>query len=391
MHRGNTHLSIDGGGKTFKSINIFRMKKIFFFWIPVLFLVNLSNAQTPKLTGAFAASFGIVADSKGNLFVTGKNNKIIKITPQGKAELFAGGGRNGRDGKANQAGFNDTEGITIDAADNLYVADGTRIRKITPDGNVATIAGTNISGYRDGDRLTAAFVNLENIAIDNKGTIYVTDYEWSNNRGSTGYYFIRKITAQGIVTTIKDANGEALRLHYPRGLACDKEGNLYVCASVSHCIKKISPTGFITTLAGQCDKTVFNSVYKEGPVSTAVLTDPSGIAIAPNGDIYFTDSRLQRVIKIANNKVTTVAGTGKFNFSGNPAGAAEPGYADGKAVSARFDSPRGIAFDRNGNLYIIDRSSSNNSYIRKLSTEGMVTTFCKHEWNPKTSQYEEVE
>ena len=222
----------------------------------------------------------------------------------------------------------------------MYIADGTRIRKITPEGFVTTVAGSEISGYKDGDRSIAAFVTLENIAIDNKGTIYVTDNEFTNNQGSSGYYVIRKITAEGIVSTIKNGNEGELRIHYPRGLACDAAGNLYVCASVSHCIKKISPSGVITTLAGQCDKTMFNSVYKEGPVSSAVLTDPSGIAIAKNGDIYITDSRLHRIIKIANNKVTTVAGTGKFNFSGNPAGAAEPGYADGKALTARFDSPR---------------------------------------------------
>ncbi|HLG40049.1 MAG TPA: hypothetical protein VI461_10285 [Chitinophagaceae bacterium] len=367
------------------------MKKIFYSLVFALLFVRLVNAQTPKLNNAFNASFGIVIDSKGNAFVTGRNNKIIKITPSGKAELFAGGGRHGKDGKGKEAGFNDTKGIAVDSADNLYVADGTRIRRITPDGLVSTIAGSAISGYKDGNQSTASFVGLENIAIDNKGTIYVTDHEWNNNRGSTGYYVIRKVSAQGVVTTIKNGNEGDLRLHYPRGLACDKDGNLYVCASVSHCIKKISSSGVTTTVAGQCDKTVFNSVYKEGPVSSAVLTDPSDIAIAPNGDIYFTDSRLQRVIKITNNKITTVAGTGKFNFSGNPAGAAEPGYADGKALLARFDSPRGIAFDRNGNLYIIDRSSSNNSYIRKLSRNGVVTTFCKHEWNPKTSQYEEVE
>jgi sugar lactone lactonase YvrE len=155
-------------------------------------------------------------------------------------------------------------------------------------------------------------------------------------------------------------------------------------------VRKISPSGNITTAAGQCDKTILNSVYKEGPVATAVLTAPSGIAIGPNGDVYITDTRLHRIIKIGNNKVTTVAGTGKMNFSGNPAGAAEPGYADGKALTARFDAPNGITFDKDGNLYIIDRSYSNNSYIRKLSRDGIVTTFCKHEWNPKTSQYEEV-
>lgn len=348
-------------------------------------------AQTPKLTGAFAASSGIAVDSKGNAFVTGGNNKVIKITAAGKAELFAGGGRNRKDGQAKEIRFSSLAGIAIDSFDNLYVADGTRIRKITPQGVVTTVAGSEISGYKDGDRSTAVFAGVENIALDNDGTIYVTDNEWTNNRGSSGYYVIRKLTAQGIVTTIKDGGDSLLRLHYPRGIACDAAGNLYVNASVSHCIKKISPSGMISTMAGQCDKTIFNSVYKEGDIKTAVLTCPSGMAIAKNGDIYITDSRLQRIIKITNSKVTTAAGTGKFNFSGNPAGAAEPGYADGKALTARFDSPNGIAFDRYGNLYIIDRSSSNNSYIRKLSADGMVSTFCKHEWNPKTSQYEEVQ
>ena len=367
------------------------MKKIFSFLVPALAFVQLVTGQTPKLNNAFNASFGIVADSKGNLFVTGQNNKVIKITAAGKAELFAGGGRNRKDGQAKEIRFSSLAGIAIDSSDNLYIADGTRIRKITPEGIVTTVAGSEVSGYKDGDRSTAAFVNLESIAIDNKGTIYVTDNEFTNNRGSSGYFVIRKIPAAGFVTTIKNGNEGELRLHYARGIACDKDGNLYVCASVSHCIKKISPSGVITTLAGQCDKTIFNSVYKEGPVSSAVLTNPSGIAIAKNGDIYITDTRLHRIIKIANNKVTTVAGSGKFNFSGNPAGAAEPGYADGKALVARFDSPNGIGFDKRGNLYIIDRSSSNNSYIRKLSPDGMVTTFCKHEWNPKTSQYEEKE
>ena len=225
-------------------------------------------AQTAKLNNAFYFSSGIAMDSKGNAFVTGKNHKIIKITAAGKAELFSNNGG---------------AGIAIDSSDNIYVADGTRIKKITSNGTVTTVAGTAVSGYKDGDLSTATFVNLENITIDINGTIYVTDNEWSNNRGSTGYYFIRKITVLGIVTTVKDGNEGELRLHYPRGLASDKEGNLYVCASISHCIKKITPGGIITTVAGQCDKTIFNSVYKEGNTNTAVLTNPSGIAINKNG------------------------------------------------------------------------------------------------------------
>lgn len=371
------------------------MKKLFSFVVLAVSFFTL-KAQTPKLTGAFAASSDIVIDSKGNAFVTGNNNKIIKINPAGKAELFAGGGRNYKDGKGNAAGFYSTEGIAIDAQDNLYVADGSRIRKIDAAGNVITLAGTLTAEVKDGPIRIATFLNLENIAIDNKGNIYVTDYapgkDWKPGQiANTSYYLIRKISTEGNVSTLQNGNSGPLILQYPRGLACDTAGNLYVNASVSHCIKKISPSGIITTVAGQCDKTKFNSVYKEGTVTSAVLTCPSGIAIAKNGDIYITDARLHRIIKISNGHVSTVAGTGKMNFSGNPAGAAEPGYADGKALMARFESPNGIAFDKKGNLYIVDRSNTNNSYIRKLSPDGIVTTFCKHEWNPKTSQYEEAE
>lgn len=374
------------------------MKKIFPFDLILLaFILPGINlyAQTSKLNTAFYFSSGIAVDSKDNVFVTGKNNKIIKITPGGKAELFAGGGRNYKDGKGKEAGFFDTDGIAIDSADNLYVADGPRIRKITPDAVVITIAGTLTAEVRDGNRQAASFLNVENITVDNRGNIYVTDYapgkDWKPGQmANSSYYLIRKITPEGTVTTLQNGNAGPLILQFPRGLACDAAGNLYVCASLSHCIKKISPAGAISTVAGQCDKTKFNSVYKEGDISTAVLTCPGSIAIAKNGDINITDTRLHRIIKITNHKVTTVAGSGKFNFSGNPAGAAEPGYADGLTTAARFNAPAGIAFDRHGNLFIVDASESSNSYIRKLSPDGKVTTFCKHEWNPKTNQYEEV-
>jgi len=375
------------------------MKNIFPFSLVLLsFILSgvYGYSQTPKLNNAFYYSSGIVVDSKGNAFVTGKNNRVIKITPEGKAELFAGGGRNNKEGTGKEAGFSNTAGIAIDAEDNLYVTDNTRIRKITQDGMVSTIAGVFSAESKDGDRTTASFLRLENITIDDKGNIYVTDYapgkHWVPGKvANSSYYLIRKITPQGIVTTIQNGNTGALTLQYPRGLGCDKEGNLYVCALSSHCIKKITPGGVITTVAGQCDKTILNSVYKEGSTSTAVLTSPSGIAIAKNGDIYFSDERLHRIIKMSNNKVTTAAGCGKISFSGNPAGAAEPGETDGKATQALFNTPMGIAFDKAGNLYIVDGCSRNNSYIRKLSTDGTVSTFCKHFWNPKTQQYEQAD
>ena len=372
------------------------MKKIFFFYLLLIFILSGVKlfAQTNKLNNAFYFSLGIVVDSKGNAFVTGKNNRIIKITPEGKAELFAGGGRNNKDGNGRAAGFYNISGIAIDRADNMYVTDGTFIRKITPDAAVSTLAGINKAEVKDGNRLTASFLNLDYITIDNNGNIYVTDYEpgkdWRPGQiANSSYYLIRKITPEGNVTTLQNGNAGPLVLQYPRRMACDKKDNLYVCASASHCIKKISPAGIITTVAGQCDKTIYHSVYKEGNINTAVLTTPSGIAIADNGDIYISDERLNRIIKIADNKVTTVAGCGKISFTGNIAGASEPGETDGKAKQALFNTPTAIAFDRSGNLFIVDGSSKQSSYIRKLSTDGMVSTFCKHSWNPKTQQYEE--
>ena len=377
------------------------MKKLFF---PLLVQLTLNfsgfngYAQTQKLNTAFYFSSGIVVDSRGNAFIAGKNNKIIKITTDGRASHFAGSPR-GFTGTADgiNAKFDNTSGgIAIDSLDNLYITDNTRIRKITPNGIVSTIAGLLKAASQDGDRTTASFLHLENITVDNKGNIYVTDYapgkDWRPGMVvNSSYYFIRKISAQGMVTTMQNENNGALILQYPRGLACDAAGNLYVCASSSHCIKKITPDGIITTVAGQCDKTIYHSVYKEGNINTAVLTTPSGIAIAKNGDIYISDERLYRIIKIADKKVTTVAGCGKISFTGNIAGAAEPGEKDGKALQALFQTPTGIAFDKAGNLFIVDGSSRNNSYIRKLSTDGMVTTFCKHAWNSKTSQYEEAD
>lgn len=357
------------------------MKNIFSFNLVLLFFILPAAhlyAQLPKLNNAFYFSSGIVVDSKGNAFVTGKNNRVIKINPEGKAELFAGGGGNNKDGIGKDAGFSNTGGIAIDSEDNLYVSDNTKIRKITPDGIVSTIAGIARAASVDGDKNTASFLRLENIAIDNKGNIYVTDYapgkDWMPGRvTNSGYYLIRKITPAGNVSTLKYGNNDLLTLHYPRGLACDNEGNLYICASGNHCIKKFSPENIITSVAG-----------------SAVLTSPSGIAIAKNGDIFYSDERLHRIIKISRNKVTTVAGAGKINFAGNPEGAAEEGERNGKALQALFNCPRGIAFDNAGNLYIVDAGSKNNSYIRKLSFNGIVSTFCKHIWNPKTQQYEEA-
>lgn len=244
---------------------------------------------------------------------------------------------------------------------------------------------------QDGNRATASFKNPVYITIDGIGNMYVTDEGFDKVKQET-YNVIRKISPQGIVTTMKDSGSDnPFRSHWIRGIVCDKENNLYVCAlAFSSCIKKITPDGIITTLTGKCDATKITAVYKQGDIKAAQIVCPTGLAINKKGELFFSDVRLHRIVKIADNKVATVAGNNKIT-SGNSAGGADPGYADGKGSQALFYNPSGIAFDAGGNLYIVDGSSRPNSYIRKLSTSGIVSTFCMHVWNPKTQQYEEAD
>jgi sugar lactone lactonase YvrE len=142
----------------------------------------------------------------------------------------------------------------------------------------------------------------------------------------------------------------------------------------SRCIKKITPEGVVTTVAGKCDLQQYNPTYKEGDIQSATLVTPGDIAVNKNGDIYFSDSRLNRIIKISNSKVITVAGNSKIVRHVNIGGYSEGGYADGKAKLALFHEPLGIAFDAAGNLYVADFE---NKCIRKITPDGMVSTLGK--------------
>jgi sugar lactone lactonase YvrE len=339
--------------------------------------VSLAIAGDSIPFNAFYYSTGIVCDSKGNLFVCGKNNKIIKITPEGKASDFAGHPRGNAsllNGAGTMAKFLGTNGIAIDAAYNIYVADYNCVRKITPNGIVSTLAGGPRSEAKDGRGTAAAFYTTNFIAVDPNGNVYVTDeriIKQKEKNKSGRFTIIRKIAPDGMVSTLQ-SNGSELRFPGTRGITCDKEGNIYLCVLGSRCIKKITPGGTITTVAGQCDKREYNPVYKTGDIKIAELVTPTDIVFNKSGELYFTDSRMNRVIKISNNKVSTVAGNSKIHDR-NIGGGSYEGYKDGKAGQALFHSPEGIAFDPSGNLFIVD---TGNKCIRKLSPNGDVTTFC---------------
>lgn len=307
-------------------------------------------------TGA-AASFwypgGLTTDGAGNVYVADSYNSLIrKITPAGVVTTIAGTGSNGSaDGVGNMASFNLPNGIVVDASGNLYVADtkNCKIRKITPDGTVSTLAGSGAVGKADGTGAAASFNYPFDLAIDTAGNLYVTDQ---------GNELIRKVTSAGVVTTIagsgttgsSDGTGSAAGFSRPTGIAVDASGNCYVADQDNKKIRMITPSGVVTTLAGGTTGSA------DGTGSAAAFNSPNGMTIDASGTLYVTDIPNQLIRKItAKGVVTTIAGKlGSY------------GFADGLGTSALFYDPQGIQADAAGNLYVAD--TYNNS-IRKITLQ----------------------
>ena len=222
-----------------------------------------------------------------------------------------------------------------------------KIRKITPSGDVTTIAGSS-PGYADGQGTDAQFANPYDITIDSSGNLYVAD---------TRNHRIRKITPSGDVTTIAgssaghlDGQGTAAQFITPASITIDSADNLYVADTDSHTIRKITPSGQVTTIAG-----TYNAVGSaDGIGSAALFSSPLGITPDSSGNLYVTDTNNHTIRKITSTRqVTTIAGTPNAD-----------GSADGIGPEARFNFPLGIAADSSGNLYLSDNQ---NHRIRKIT------------------------
>ncbi len=312
---------------------------------------------------------GIAVDANGNLYVVDSGNDTIrKITPAGVVTTLAGSPQveGNADGKGAAARFFSPYGIAVDGIGSLFVTDlaDNTIRKITSEGVVTTFVGSprlsgnlGLSGSVDGVGSVVRFNGLTGIARDGSGTLYVTEY---NN------HTVRKITPAGVVTTLAgspeiegsvDGTGSAARFHNPCGIAVDGSGTLYVADTGNHTVRKITPAGVVTTVAGT------PGVYgtADGTGNTARFRAPDSIAVDGSGTLYVSDWGSFTIRKITSaGVVTTLAGSPNAQ-----------GSADGAGSAARFFYPKGITVDGNGNLFVCDQS---NSTIRKITPAGVVTT-----------------
>ncbi len=269
------------------------------------------------------------------------------------------------DGSGRAARFNEPAGLALDGAGNLYVADSTNetIRKVTSTGVVTTLAGLAGSiGSANGTGTAARFQKPLGVAVDTSGNVYVAD---SDNET------IRKVTPAGVVTTLAglagssgsaDGTTSAARFFSPTGVGVDGAGNVYVADRGNSTIRKITPGGVaspggVTTLAGLAG----SSGAVDGTGSAARFGSPEGVAVDSAGNVYVADLGASTIRKITPaGAVTTVAGL-----------AGTTGSADGTGSAVRFNSPAGVAVDKAGNVYITDYG---NATIRRMTPTGAVTT-----------------
>ncbi len=304
-------------------------------------------------TASFNSVDGIAIDASGNIIVAdGNNHRIRKISPEGIVSTIAGGGRIGvlggdfADGASATARFSSPRNVAIDASGNIIVADGNnrRIRSISPEGIVSTIAGSGSRDFADGASATAKFDFPSGIAIDASGNIIITD--GGNNR-------IRSISSDGTVTTIAgsgddgfaDGASATAKFDFPTGIAIDASGNIIVADFSNHRIRSISTDGTVTTIAGS------GGGFVDGASATAKFSLPRDVAIDASGNIIVVDSNNHSIRNISpEGIVSTIAGNG------------QAGGNDGPSSQDKFSFPSNVAIDASGNIII-----TSGNRIRKIN------------------------
>ena len=323
---------------------------------------GFSGDGGPAIEAQFNNPYAVAVDGAGNLYISDlANNRIRKVDSSGTITTVAGqgepGGFSGDGGPATEAQLNFPWGVTVDGAGNLYIADigNRRIRKVDATGTITTVAGTGESGFSgDGGPATQAQLSRpRGVAVDGAGNLFIAD---------SGTRRIRKVDSSGTITTVAGTGvrgfggdgGPATQAQFDNlhAVAVDGAGNLFIADYNTYRIRKVDPAGTITTVAGTG---VRGFGGDGGPATQAQFNRTVAVAVDGTGNLYIADVGNRRIRKVdATGTITTVAGTGVRGFGGD----------GGPATEAQLDTPRGVAVDGAGNLFIAD---TRNQRIRKLT------------------------
>ncbi len=358
--------------------------------------VSADGTITSLWAGDASYSFypsSVAVDRAGNVFVAHNWNYIFKVSPEGSIAVVAGNGSwaytalpyavsgsSGDRGPATSAQLTWPTGVAVDGAGNLLFTDHGRVRKVSPVGNITTVAGDGTLGFSgDGGPATSARIPVGpfSVAVDDPGNLFIADTYVGTDSSQSGNR-VRKVSATGIITTVAgngtggssgdDGPATGAQLSGPAGLVVDGAGNLFIADSNSNRVRKVSPDGIITTVAGNGTGGGFSG--DGGPATSAQVSRPLGLAVDGAGNLFIGSSfggwefgfgyGLVRKVS-TNGLVTTVAGNGRGGFSGDGV----------PAASAELSVPVGLATDPADNLFIAD---VHNDRIRKVSADGIITT-----------------
>lgn len=367
----------------------------------------------PGVSASIGSPLAVAADSGGNVYFAVPGT-VFKLEPEGTLTRVAGNskrGFSGDGGPATSAQVSDPLGLALDGAGNLYIADADndRIRRVAPSGIIVTVAGGG-SGGDEGPATSARLFRPSGVAVDKQGNIFFTDYGTSR---------IRKISSDGLIVTVAGGGSDLgdggpasnANLDWPQAMAVDAAGNLFFVDLLAR-TRRISPDGIIITVAGSnpagflsggcpaTGPTIFASaiavdeagalfiantglvckIYPSGAITTvagngtngfsgdggpatkAVLSGPSGIAVNGAGEVFIADFRNSRIRKISSGgTIDTVAGDGSVNFAGD----------SGPATDAQLNYPNSVTVDSTGNVIIADVV---NNRVRRIDTKGIITT-----------------